>query len=58
MIERIFSLVPKIIGIGPMIITPPKLADARENMHAIATRTVPVKIKLRPKRNSLSVVGH
>lgn len=58
MIEKIFSPFPKIIGIGPMIIIPPKLADAFESMPAIITRMVPMKIKLRPKRKSLSAIGH
>ena len=44
---------PKIIGIGPTIITPPKFVEVLENMFAITTRIAPMNVRLKPNRNSL-----
>jgi hypothetical protein len=54
MIEGIFSPFPKIIGIGLMRTITPEVPDVLESMPPIPTRTIPMKIKLRPIRKSLN----
>lgn len=48
---------PKVMGIGPMKITAPKL-EAPEKTATIAMRTIPMKIRRKPKRNSLTGIDH
>jgi hypothetical protein len=58
MIEKIFSPFPEIIGIGSMIIIPPKWADVSESHLHNITRMIPMKIKSWPKRKGLSANGY
>lgn len=48
---------PKIIGIGPMNITVPTV-ETPEKTDATIIKTIPTKIRRKPKRNTLKVVGH
>jgi hypothetical protein len=53
-----FELAPSTIGIGPINIIAPKFAEAPERAAVIMIRIIPVKIKRKPRRNSLTGVGH
>ena len=44
---------PNTIGIGPTNTTVPKLTGLPERVIAIITKTIPTKIKRKPRRNSL-----
>jgi hypothetical protein len=52
-IAQPFSPAPKIIGIGPMIITTPKFVSVLEEKLAIMSRIMPEKMRLKPNRRSL-----
>jgi len=49
---------PNTIGIGPTNIMPPKVAGTPKRTAAIMTKIIPIKIKRKPRRNSLKGVDH
>ena len=53
--QREYGPAPKIIGIGPMNITVP--TEAPEKTDASIMKTIPTKIRRKPKRNALKGVG-
>jgi len=53
-----FDPAPSTIGIGPINITAPKFAEVPERTAVTVTRIIPMKIKRKPRRNSLSGAGH
>jgi len=53
-----FGPAPSTIGIGPINIIAPKFVDVPERTAVNVTKIIPVKIKRKPRRNSLSGVGH
>jgi len=53
-----FGPAPSTIGIGPINIIAPKFAEAPERTAVTVTKIIPMKIKRKPRRNSLSGVGH
>jgi hypothetical protein len=48
---------PKIMGIGPIKTTAPTL-EAPEKTATITMKTIPMKIRIKPKRKSLSGIDH
>lgn len=57
MIDKRFSPVARMMGIGPMRIIPPELAKPFESMEAIVIKRAPMMIKLMPRRKSLRAMG-
>jgi hypothetical protein len=57
-IQMEFGPAPSTIGIGPINTIAPKFAEVPERTAAVVTRTIPMKIKRKPRKNSLSGVGH
>jgi len=53
-----FDPAPSAIGIGPINIIAPKFVEVPERTAVIVIRIIPMKIKRKPRRNSLSGVGH
>ena len=49
---------PNIMGIGPTKIIVPIVAGAPERIAVIIMKIIPMKIKLKPKRNSLNGVDN
>jgi len=52
-----FGPAPSTIGIGPINIIAPKFAEVPERTVVSVIRIIPMKIKRKPRKNSLSGVG-